>query len=47
MKTVKYWNSLPRNVVESLSFQMFKTQLDVALSNPISLYFNILSRMLD
>lgn len=44
---VKYWNSLSRKVVESPSSQMFKTQLDMALSNLISLHFNILSRMLD
>lgn len=40
MKIVKYWNSLPRKVVESL--QVFKSQLDMIL---ILLHFNILSRI--
>lgn len=47
IKMVKYRNSLPRKAVESPPFHMFRTWLYRALTNPISLHFNILSRMLD
>ncbi|KAK4824134.1 hypothetical protein QYF61_010757 [Mycteria americana] len=33
MKTVKHWKRLPREVVQSPSLEVFKTQLDEALSN--------------
>lgn len=34
-RTVSYWNSLPREVVQSPAMEVFKTQLDKALSNPV------------
>ena len=35
MRVVKYWNGLPREVVEAPSLETFKTRLDRALSNLI------------
>ncbi|KFZ59340.1 hypothetical protein N338_02971, partial [Podiceps cristatus] len=35
MQVVKYWNRLPREVVETPSLDMFKARLDVALGNLI------------
>jgi len=32
---VRHWNRLPREVLEALSFKMFKARLDGALSNLI------------
>ncbi|KFV64683.1 hypothetical protein N307_01684, partial [Dryobates pubescens] len=33
MRVVKYWNRLPRDVVEALSQETFKIRLDVALGS--------------
>jgi len=33
MTVVKYWNRLPREVVEAPSLETFKAKLDMALSN--------------
>ncbi|KFP22370.1 hypothetical protein Z169_15299, partial [Egretta garzetta] len=35
MRVVKYWNRLPRKVVEAPSLEAFKARLDGALSNLI------------
>ncbi|KFP12313.1 hypothetical protein Z169_05523, partial [Egretta garzetta] len=35
MRVVKYWNALPREVVEAPSLETFKARLDGALSNLI------------
>ncbi|KFV64673.1 hypothetical protein N307_01674, partial [Dryobates pubescens] len=35
MRVVKYWNRLPRDVVEAPSLKTFKTRLDVALGSLI------------
>jgi len=35
MKVVKYWNKIPREVVDAPSLEMFKVRLDGALSNLI------------
>lgn len=33
VRGVEHWQSLPRDVVESLSSEMFKTRLDMVLDN--------------
>lgn len=33
VRVVKQWNRVPREAVESLSLQIFKTQLDIAPGN--------------
>jgi len=33
MVVIEHWSRLPREVVESPSLEMFKTQLDTALSS--------------
>ena len=43
MKVVKHWNRLPREVVEAPSLETFKTRLDGALSNLISLKMSLLT----
>ncbi|KFV67078.1 hypothetical protein N307_01847, partial [Dryobates pubescens] len=35
MRVVKYWNRLPRDVVEAPSLQTFKIRLDVCLGSLI------------
>lgn len=35
MKTVKRWKRLPKEVVQSPTLEVFKTQLDEALSKPV------------
>jgi len=35
MSVVKYWNRLPREVVEAPSLEVFKARLEGALSNPV------------
>ncbi|KFP65076.1 hypothetical protein N322_06252, partial [Cariama cristata] len=35
MRMVKYWNRLPREVVDAPSLETFKVRLDGALSNLI------------
>ena len=32
---VRYWNGFPREVVESLSLEVLKRRVDVALSNTV------------
>jgi len=40
-RVVEHWKRLPREIVESLSLHVFKTQLDAVLSN--LLYLALLS----
>lgn len=35
MRMVKYWNMLPSDVAESMSFKTFSARLDVALGSQI------------
>jgi len=43
MRVVKHWNGLPREAVEAPSLGTFKTMLDRALSNLISLAVSLLA----
>jgi len=43
MRVVKHWNRLPREVVEALSLETFKTRLNGALSNLIELKISMLA----
>ncbi|KAK4823425.1 hypothetical protein QYF61_001880 [Mycteria americana] len=42
MRVVKYWNRLPREVVDTPSLETFKVRLDGALSNLIWLQLSLL-----
>jgi len=42
MRVVKYWNRLPREVVDAPSLETFKARLDVVLSNLIYLKMSLL-----
>jgi len=42
MRVVKYWNGLPREVVEAPSLETFQARLDGALSNLIQLKMSLL-----
>lgn len=35
MRVVKYWNRLPREIMKPLSSELFRSQLDMALSSLI------------
>ena len=35
MRVVRYWNRLPREVVEAPSLEVFKARLDEALGNVV------------
>ncbi|KFP19450.1 hypothetical protein Z169_04638, partial [Egretta garzetta] len=35
MRVVRHWNSLPSEVVDAPSVEVFKARLDGALSNPV------------
>ena len=37
MRVIKYWHRLPREVVESLSFEILKTQPGMVLNNLLQL----------
>jgi len=43
MRVVKHWNGLPGEVVEAPSLETFKTRLDRALSNLISLAVSLIA----
>jgi len=43
VRVVKHWHGLPREVVEALSLEAFKTRLDRALSTLISLAVSLLA----
>lgn len=43
MRTVQHWNNLLRESVRSLSWQIFKTWLDQALSNLVCTHGSLFS----
>jgi len=43
MRMVKHWHSLPREVVEDPSLEIFKVRLDGALSNLLQLKMSLLT----
>jgi len=43
MRVVKYWDRLPREVVEAPSLETFKARLDGALSNLVWLKMSLMA----
>ena len=41
MRVVKHWNKLPRDVIDTLSLEIFRERLDEALGNLIYLQMSL------